>query len=455
MAEIKDGIVDKRLQAEQVALLFRSLPLALFATLIVTGVVFYVFLEAVPFNRLLGWNIANVLLTVFRGGLFAAYCARPKHEQNFDLWLRWFVGTLVVHTLVFTSANWLIYPDDNPTFQLFLILIIVGIASGGAVTLAAHLPSAAMFVTVLIAPLTLRFALDDDLPFLFAPLSVVYGALLIGTSRDLTRFIKRSFYLQQENDSIIADLRRSEKDLVQAKEIAEGANLAKSEFLANMSHELRTPLNAVLGFSEALEKQTYGPLGNQKYREYALDIHQAGSHLLELINDVLDLSKIEAGQYDLSREDVDVNAAIEATVRMVRDRAIQKRVKLELELAAEAPGIVGDGRAVKQIVLNLLSNAVKFSREGSVVTVSSAIAGDGRVVVQIGDSGIGIDQADLPKIMEPFGQAASAESRGHEGTGLGLPLANRLVELQGGTLDLVSEVGVGTRVAVSFPSQAS
>ncbi len=445
-------MVDSRVQAEQVALLFKSLPFALFATVAVTIVIAVVFWPAVPHEYLLGWSAANFAVTMGRYGLLVAYRRRSDGEANAGYWMKWFVGTLILHAMLYSSANWLIYPPDDVTYQVLLILIIMGIASGGAFSLSAHFPSVVIFVLFLLAPLAIRFSIDEELPFLFAPMAVIYTALLISSARDLTRFIERSIFLQKENDAIIRDLRQSEKKLIAAKEIAEAANGAKSEFLANMSHELRTPLNAVLGFSQVLERQHQSALETDKFREYAGDIHNAGSHLLELINDVLDLSKIEAGQFDLSEEVVDVNAAIESTVTMVRDGAIKKQICLDVELDQASPSIIGDWRAVRQIVLNLLTNAVKFTPSGGRITVTSAVEPDGRVMVRIGDTGIGIAKSDVAKVMEPFGQVASAEVRDHEGTGLGLPLASRLVELQNGSLNLDTDAGTGTNVTVHFPA---
>ncbi len=248
----------------------------------------------------------------------------------------------------------------------------------------------------------------------------------------------------------ITKRKKVEEQIAFAHEAAEAANRAKSEFLANMSHELRTPLNAVIGFSEIIANQSYGPINHEKYLEYAGDIHEAGALLLELVNDVLDLSKIEAGQMLLSKHEVDVNSTIKSALRMIKERAFQKNLKLEVKLEITPTIIAGDERALRQIILNLLANAVKFTPENGTITVSSIDVSEGRVAVLIVDTGVGIAASDIPNVLKPFGQVAAVDARDHQGTGLGLPLSKRLTELQGGTFGLESELGVGTTVRLTF-----
>jgi PAS domain S-box-containing protein len=231
---------------------------------------------------------------------------------------------------------------------------------------------------------------------------------------------------------------------------AEGANRAKSEFLANVSHELRTPLNAVIGFSEIMVSALLGPLPDA-YRDYASDINSSGKHLLDLINDVLDLSKAEAGRLDLAEEMIEVEDVVEASLRFVRERAERLGVHLDTRLPPNLPRLLADERKVKQILLNLLSNAVKFTEAGGRVGVEAALAIDGGLDLTVADTGIGIRAEDIPVAMATFGQVDSSLSRRYEGTGLGLPLVKALIERHGGQLSLQSEPGVGTRVTVSFP----
>ena len=241
--------------------------------------------------------------------------------------------------------------------------------------------------------------------------------------------------------------------LKQAKTEAELANRSKSEFLANMSHELRTPLNAIIGFSELMQNEAFGPLGDAQYKAYATDIHDSGTHLLSLICDILDLSKIEAGKLELSEEEVDVARAVETCRRIVEVRAQDAGLLLETRLPPDLPRLRVDERAFKQIILNLLSNAVKFTPSGGRVAVDAHIDETGRFVITVSDTGIGMAIADIPKALTPFGQVENLLTREHQGTGLGLPLVNSLVVEQNGTLDIDSEPNRGTTVTIVFPAE--
>ena len=237
-----------------------------------------------------------------------------------------------------------------------------------------------------------------------------------------------------------------------AKDVAETANRTKSEFLANMSHELRTPLNAIIGFAEMMEMEVFGDLGNDHYREYIGDIHHSGQHLLNLINDILDVSKVEAGKIELRESDIDVAEVIAGCVRLVAERAATGEVAIELDVPRDLPALYADEHRVKQILLNLLSNAVKFTPPKGIVTVRARADRMQGFAVEVVDTGIGIAAKDIPRAFEPFVQIDSALNRKAEGTGLGLPLSRALMALHGGSLDLISEAGKGTNVRVAFPA---
>ncbi len=244
----------------------------------------------------------------------------------------------------------------------------------------------------------------------------------------------------------------SYEDSVAARIRAEAANRAKSEFLANMSHELRTPLNAIIGFADAMKSEVFGPLGSDRYQSYVDDIHYSGNHLLNIINDILDLSKAEAGKITLRETEFLLPATVNQALRMLREKAVGQGVTMSSELPSWEPWLRGDERLVSQVVINLLSNAVKFTEHGGRVTVSLCGDPDGRCGLRVTDTGIGIDQADLAGIRKPFVQVANAFVRKHEGTGLGLPLTDQIMQLHQGDLEIDSEIGVGTSVTAWFPT---
>ena len=254
-------------------------------------------------------------------------------------------------------------------------------------------------------------------------------------------------------DDITAQI-AAQRSLRRAAEEAEAANRSKSNFLAHMSHELRTPLNAIIGFSEVMAAETLGKLAHPQYHEYAQHIHASGQHLLSLINDLLDLSKIEAGKLELWEEEVDLAALIERCRVFVEESAQNKGIKLSLRAQEGLPVMLCDARKLKQVLVNLLSNAVKFTDAGGRIAVEARPDGAGGAVIEVSDTGIGIAAEDLEKVMSPFGQVHEALNRETQGTGLGLPLSRALVELHGGRLTLQSELGKGTTARVELPGRA-
>jgi two-component system, cell cycle sensor histidine kinase PleC len=245
-----------------------------------------------------------------------------------------------------------------------------------------------------------------------------------------------------------------ELDLVAAREQAELANRSKSEFLANMSHELRTPLNAIIGFSQIMAGEMLGPIATRKYVGYAHDIAASAEHLLGIINDILDVSKIEAGKLELVEGAIDMAKTIRDLVRILEEKARENDIRIVERFAPDVPELFGDARKVKQILLNLLSNAIKFSHRGGEVALTLESEA-GRIAVVVADHGIGMDAEERAVAVARFGQVASAWSRKHTGTGLGLPLAIGLAELHGATISIEGEKGVGTTVTVTFPRERS
>jgi signal transduction histidine kinase len=257
-------------------------------------------------------------------------------------------------------------------------------------------------------------------------------------------------------EDVIAAIRALEAKnaaLRDALQRAEAASRAKSEFLANMSHELRTPLNAIIGFAQLIQDEIHGPLGAAQYKDYVGDIRESGSHLLRIINDILDLSKAAAGKMTLDEDHVVVGDVAAGVCRLMRHRTEAARLELTLHVADDLPSLWADERKLKQMLLNLLSNAVKFTDAGGRIGVTIELAATGELHIAVADTGAGIPQDQLARVLEPFAQADGTLSRKADGTGLGLPLVKAMVELHGGRLLLESAPGEGTRVTLVFPAE--
>jgi PAS domain S-box-containing protein len=270
------------------------------------------------------------------------------------------------------------------------------------------------------------------------PLFVTLGALPHGNKRC----------------AIVRDLtmwKRAEQDLVAAKRDAERSSSAKSDFLAKISHEIRTPLNAMIGFAEVMMQERFGSVGNERYKQYLADIHSSGGHVISLLNDLLDLSKIEAGKLELNFADVDLNDLTQQCVAMMQPQANRERIIIRTSLPHDLPQVTADPRSVRQIVLNLLSNSIKFTHAGGQVIVSTAVSDERDVVLRVRDTGVGMSEQDMVIAMEPFRQLATSSRWGSGGTGLGLPLTKALAEANRARFKIRSGVNAGTLVEVAFP----
>jgi signal transduction histidine kinase len=286
-----------------------------------------------------------------------------------------------------------------------------------------------------------------------------YYLMLLGTVGGILfllgfLYIKAQRFLRAEQ--IALDRQDAEKHLLaKEKEAAEEASASKTVFIANVSHELRTPLNAIIGFSEMISTQALGAIEQRKYVEYATDIHRSGQHLLSLINDLLDMNRIEAGKFELHPQEVNIDRLAMECCDLIRVQAEKANIALKREIDPNLPPIVSDSRVIKQIVLNMLSNAVKFTPEDGLVTLRISQDDEQRIVIEVKDTGIGIASNDLEKIMNPFGQIRSRLSEKHQGSGLGLPLIAEFTKLLGGHFQLQSEPGQGTEVRISLSSVAN
>ena len=358
-------------------------------------------------------------------------------------------GCLWAIVVVFARAS------SDPRLATFLLVALLLIAAMNA-TVTASIPAA---VYGALAPITvaevvaMRPLEHNGSDALLAGLALGTLAYFVVLARDLRVAALQSLSYQAEKDDLIAELERSKANSDLARHRAEESNLAKSRFLATMSHELRTPLNAILGFSEVMKSELFGSHLVPAYKDYSQDIHSSGEHLLMLINEILDLSRVEAGRYELREEPVDLRAVLEECRHLLALRAKKKGLVIQEDLGPPLPRLWADSRALRQVALNLLSNAIKFTPQGGGVSLSLRAAADGGQSFSVADTGPGIPDSEIPVIMSSFGRGSLAQKTAEEGSGLGLPIVKGLVELHGGTFDLKSRIREGTTVTVHLPPE--
>jgi two-component system cell cycle sensor histidine kinase PleC len=337
------------------------------------------------------------------------------------------------------------------TLLLFLTLLAVAVSS----MLAASLPIAAIAATV---PVTLAIAINFALrgsinDYLLAILAIVaegYFALLAHRLHSTTL---AALEARAEKDALIGELEQAKSISDEARYRAEAANVAKSRFLAQMSHELRTPLNAILGFSEVMKSEIFGPHAVPVYKDYSSDIHNSGVHLLNLINEILDLSRIEAGRYELNEEAISLEHIVADCHHLLKLRASSRGLTIHEIFERGMPRLWGDERAVRQIVLNLLSNAIKFTPQGGEIWLKVGWTASGGQYLSCKDTGPGIPDEEIPIVLASFGQGSNSIKSAEQGAGLGLPIAKSLVDMHGGSFTLKSKLRIGTEVIVTFPPE--
>jgi two-component system cell cycle sensor histidine kinase PleC len=349
-------------------------------------------------------------------------------------------------------------------------IAVVGLGAGNAashvfmlasliVLLAIRMTFASAVMTILYAgtvPMTLavvaRLVLLGD-PFYMAMAAMAVGlhVYFIFLAKGLNSTALAMLEFRAEKDALIAEIEEEKAISDEARRRAEAANVAKSRFLATMSHELRTPLNAILGFSEVMKGELLGPIQNDNYKEYAANIHDSGRHLLQLINEILDLSRIEAGRYELHEEPVRLADVVQDCMRLLNLRAESKALDVTLECERGLGQLWADERAIRQICLNLITNALKFTPRGGHIAIAVANTPEGGQTLTVKDSGPGIPKEEIPRVMQAFGQGSLAHQSAEGGTGLGLPIVQNLVNLHGGTFELRSELRKGTEAVVVLP----
>ncbi len=390
---------------------------------------------------------AAKFVTLYR--LDAAARANSEKLQN---WFPRFVAIQIAISTAWGLMPWILWEPSNPLNHIFLAAGIICVLAGLVVSRANHMDMLLASLGPVVGLACLRFLAGWSLLDLgIAVLIPVFAAQLFFDGRRFTYRLDEDSRLRFEVEDLARELEEARDEALRKRFEAETANASKTAFLANMSHELRTPLNAILGFSEIIAKECFGEVGSPRYKEYAGDIHSSGTHLLSLINDLLDVAKIEAGRMDIEPCALDVRRTFDTALKIIAVKARERHQELVIDVDPNAPVLFADERALKQILINLVSNAVKFTPEGGRITVTGSRARDGGFQIMVEDNGPGIPRDKIDKIFKPFSQVDNRYDRQGGGTGLGLALVRGLTELHGGRAWLESEYGKGARAYVVFP----
>jgi two-component system, cell cycle sensor histidine kinase PleC len=408
----------------------------------------------VPLKLSVMWTSLALMATGLLYGFSVVFLEEPRTDLEIRQWRFKFVLAETFNGVAWALIIVLLLKSGDPSARTYVLMVLLLVAAMTAM-IASSIPFAVgggllpvtLAILAVLGPstrldtMTLGFLCVGGLVYF-----VILANRLHATSIDSLNF-------RAEKDALIAELEQAKLNSDEARRRAEEANLAKSRFLATMSHELRTPLNAILGFSEVMKAELFGAHSAPCYKEYALDIHASGQHLLILINEILDLSRVEAGRYELKEEPVSLANIAEECQHLLALRAKNRDIEVTDALDSTLPRIWADERAIRQVFLNLLSNAIKFTPQGGTISIKVGWTGAGGQYLSIKDTGPGIPEEEIPIVLSSFGRGSLAQKNAEEGSGLGLPIVKGLVELHGGEFQLRSKVREGTEAIVIFPPE--
>jgi two-component system cell cycle sensor histidine kinase PleC len=437
---------EQKLALDQLGLALRNLKLNAWMMPALAAVICVMFHAWIGWPRLMIW-FGVVVATCVPLGIMA-HRFRPSVANLTAATLCY-----AVFTIGWSSIGWFLWVPHNDLACLIVIMLIACTVAGNGALVGPSRPLTVVSYTIYGTTLVLTpLQASGGVYRGIAVLAVLYTAYMLFMSRQIFVTARNMLLLRYDKNDLIEALANSKAESDAAREHAEAASRAKSQFLANMSHELRTPLNAILGFSEMITSRIFDARPERHY-EYAGLIHDSGHHLLTLINDILDLAKIEAGSWSLRETEIDLGALAADAATMIQPRIAASRCSLSVEVAPHLPLVLCDERAMKQILLNLLSNAVKFTPQGGLVTVFVRTEADGGIVLGVSDTGVGIAPEDQQRVFQNFGQGRHDVVTADKGTGLGLPIVKGLVEAHDGRIALESEIGEGTTVTVHLPAR--
>jgi two-component system, cell cycle sensor histidine kinase PleC len=445
---------ESRLLRAQLDIVAQSLPLTMWIN------PSWAFLSMIPFffpTDVFGyvpfWRVSLALgLHLANGGAASLLYRRfQKDSRDERKWLRWLTAFQAVIGVVWGSTIWLLWINGNAVNNVFVIMPFVGVLWSYAMSRTMHIGVYLASVLPIVVLGSLRTITGDGsvahgLTFV---LPLVFGYTLVLALIAL-RKIETMLVTGFANDDLGRDLRVAHDEAIRKRFEAETANASKTTFLANMSHELRTPLNAILGFSDIIAHERLGEVGTKRYKEYASDINASGSHLLSIINDILDIAKIESGKMELSPQILNIRDVVEDSLKVVSGRARERRQTIDVHIADDAPMPYADPRAVKQMIINLVGNAIKFTQDEGHIDIYGRKA-NGGFELCVADNGPGIAADMVDRVFRPFNQIDNRYNRNTGGTGLGLSLVRGLAELHGGKAWMESDTGQGARVYIYFP----
>jgi two-component system, cell cycle sensor histidine kinase PleC len=433
-----------RIATEQIRMLYR--PVAPLAVNLVNAAVFVaIFWPRLPRLAVVLWTSGVVAVMAGRWTLRHQFWRHAGDAPRAG-WARAYAVAAGLTGALWGASAVTVPFVDAPVYHMLVGLTAAGMCAGAVASLSMHLPSCYAFIFACLIPVAGAFLAVDDAPYRgLGAMAIVFAAALTLIARGSHAALVDTLKLRFDNADLV-------RELSVARDMADQAGRSNSETLAHLSHELRTPLNAIGGFAEIMRRQIFGPLGHAKYEEYANDIGDSASHLTDLVEEILLYTRGNTGTLRLEEAIVDVAAEIDGCMQMIWPAARDGRVELSAQVASDLPLLRADQVKLRQMLVNLMSNAVKFTPRGGHVTVIARIDALNAITVAVADTGIGIDIADQPRVLQPYVQLESAFVRKRQsGLGLGLPIVKRLIELHGGTLGLDSTPGVGTTVTLRFP----
>jgi two-component system, cell cycle sensor histidine kinase PleC len=407
----------------------------------------------VPTSIVMFWLMGTLGCHSLQLFLCNRYFLQPRLLSEQRDWVGMISASELFQGVFWVLPLFLFWQGSNDVQRMFLMVSTMAVCAVRLLVVSNFMPVLVAGTGVIALGVSLRCIFGETVVFYsMAATVIMLEVFFLFVARQLQDVARDRLVFRAEKDDLIEQLRIEKERAECERERAEDANRAKSMFLANMSHELRTPLNAIMGFSEVLENELFGPIQNKAYKTYAGDIHHSGQYLLALINDILDLSRIEAGRREIMEEPSHLSECMEHAQTLLQARADEKRLLIAVDVSPQMPKVLCDHRAINQIAINLLTNAVKFTPEQGKITMKAEVLPDGRMAMTVSDNGPGIPKAEQQQLMMAFSRGAQATKQAIEGAGLGLPIVKGLIEAHDGTLAIHSEPGKGTEITCYFPA---